>query len=254
MEEMGFFDRLSKLFNIIFSSPIFLGLLVIAILTIVLLIINSKVKNKTLRLVSAIVYAVITIYIFVAYGDSVLVLSDTLVDKVFNAIYFPNIITYGCMILISILLFVRALVDKDLNKMIKYISICAFCLILFLFVLVLDTSKSLGVSLADKTLVYTNETLLVLIQSSTIIFVIWGIILIVDLIVSTIMSKKIKKNINVVEVPQKVFSDTVDFDKTVEIQTISDKEFNKLLKNYTNKKKFGEYTELISKLEKENDD
>lgn len=257
MVEMSFLEKLSALIDIILPSPFFLALLVIAIFTAAILIVNTKIKNKWVKLFTALSYLCIIIYIFIEYGASVLELSDNLVDKVFNAVYFPNLITYVCMLIIAILLFIRAMIDKKIPKLVKYTSIFTFCIMMFLFVLTLDTIVKSGLDITDKTAIYTNESLVVLIQSSTAIFAIWCIILAIDFIVTLINNHNSKKTSSKVKHHPKHKTNLDDkaikaklkqlenLNVTTEFTVLSEEGFKESFNKYKKKKDYNEYLKII---------
>lgn len=192
MNDMTFFERFIRVINIVLSSPFFIALLIIILLTIALLVFNVLVKKKWLKILVSVVYLGITIYIFIRYWDSAFSLSDALVDKIFTALYFPNYITYICMLIISVILFIMTMINKKLTKFAKIGNTFSFLAIGFLFILILDTVTKYDINVYDKTEVYASDTLLVLIQTSMGIFGIWCLILLVDLTASTIV-KHLKK-------------------------------------------------------------
>lgn len=187
--EMSLIDKFKILCDLIFSSPFFIAFLIITILTVVVLVINIKIKSKKIKIISAISYFFIAIFLIINYGSSILVLSDTLVQKVFTGLYFPNFISYICMLLITAFLLVYVLINDKLSKFIKTSSIFFTSTIIFLFILTLDTITKNNIDISSKVSLYTNESLIALIQTSTAIFAIWLIILVIDKIVSILDGK-----------------------------------------------------------------
>src|SRR5574344_1030579 len=167
MTDYSFFERLKILFGLIFSSPFFLALIVIFILTTVVLIGYNKLKNKYLKYGVAFGYFLIAILILIKYGSSILNLSDSLINQIFSFIYFPNIIAYICMMIITTLLLIMTLVNNKLHLFIKSCNIITFVIIEILFVLSLDVIVSNNIDIYTETSVYSNETLMILIQTST---------------------------------------------------------------------------------------
>lgn len=187
------FDRLKILFDLITSSPFFIALIVIFLLTTFVLLLYKRLKNKILKYVVAVNYFIICLMIVIKYSKTILTLSDNLVDQIFTFFYFPNIIAYLCMIILAILLLIKVLLSHYKTDFIKIVSIISFFNILILFILSLDTIIKNNINIYEKTSVYQNETLTVLIQESTFIFGIWVFIYVVDFIASKIM-QNIEKN------------------------------------------------------------
>ena len=192
--------------NIVLSSPFFIALLVIVLLTVLVLIFNRKKTKKWQKILVASAYLCITTYILITYWDAAFSLSDALVDKIFTALYFPNYISYICMLVISLILFVMTLINKRLTKFSKVSNVFCFLMISFLFVLILDTITKYGIDVYDKTDVYQSSTLMVLIQSSMGIFAIWILVLLIDLIAQVIVKYMNKKNNDFLEVENVVLN------------------------------------------------
>lgn len=234
-----FLERLKILFDLIISSPFFLSIVVIFLLTTFVLILYGRIKNKILKYVVAFGYLLIALLILIKYGKSIINLSDSLVDQVFSFLYFPNVIAYFCMILITIFALVATFVNKKTKFFTKSLNIITFVIILVLFVLTLDVIVKQDIDIYSKTEVYNSSTLVVLIQASTFIFAIWVFLLFLNYIVNKINDKlnkntfheiedEVDNKINVFEIPNEID----------EFEKMTDEEFSKSLK--TNKKSFYE--------------
>ena len=104
MIQMSLFEQLAYLVEMIVSSPLTIFLLFIICGFVALLIAEIKSKDKTISKI--LVYGFLTSTILVAfiYNKSILMLLDSFMDKVFETIFFPNIVTY-----VLILVFINAL-------------------------------------------------------------------------------------------------------------------------------------------------
>lgn len=221
------FDRLKILFDLITSSPFFIALIVIFLLTTFVLLLYKRLKNKILKYVVAVNYFIICLMIVIKYSKTILTLSDNLVDQIFTFFYFPNIIAYLCMIILAILLLIKVLLSHYKTGFIKIVSIISFFNILVLFILSLDTIIKNNINIYEKTSVYQNETLTVLIQESTFIFGIWVFIYVVDFIASKIMQNIEKNKFYEMEekqgdVIEKIVTDEI---KDEDFKFMSDEEF-----------------------------
>ena len=222
MTDYSFGERLIKIFELITSSTFFISLLVIIVLTIIILVINSKVKSKVPRYLAAFAYILIMVYVLVKYGAYVLSLNDSLVEKLFKAMYFPNLITYVCMLIITIFILIITFINKKYSIVLKIGNILCFCLIWFFFILILDTVKSAGINIYETTEVYSNEALMILLQASMYIFFIWMGILLIDLIVKKILAA-LEKRKEMIESGKIVPLETDE--KFEEVRQLSDEEF-----------------------------
>lgn len=205
MEPVGFFDRIKSLVEIVSGSSFFIMLFAIAVFTLIILIINVKSQKKIVKIITSTVYGIIVILALIKYWQAILTLGDTVVDKIFTAIYFPNYISYICMIIISILLIISVFLNKKLSLFGKYGSILSFSFLFFLFILTLETIISNNVDITSKQSIYSNETLVILIQTSTIIFSVWMVFYVISLIVNKV-DKKINDPIAIEQENRDVFN------------------------------------------------
>ena len=227
-------DRIKILFNLIISSPFFISIIVIFLLTTFVLILYGRIKNNTLKYVVAFGYLLIAVLILIKYGSSILNLSDSLVDQVFSFLYFPNLIAYVCMIILTILIIIYTFVNKKTKFFIKIFNVISFVFLMILFILTLDVIVKNGINIYDKVEVFSNETIVVLIEMSTFIFAIWTISLFINYIVNVINEKLEKNKFHEIEekVEDKisVYENNVNIDSEVEFETMTDEEFEKSIK------------------------
>ena len=227
-----FLDRIKILSNLIISSPFFLSIIVIFLLTTFVLVLYNRIKNKMLKYIVAFGYLLIAILILIKYGTSILSLSDSLVDQVFSFLYFPNLIAYFCMIIISILILVYTFVNKKTKFFVKSLNIVSFIILIILFVLTLDVIIKNNINIYEKSEVFSNDTIVILIEASTFIFATWILLLFINYIVNIINDKltknefheieeKIDDKISVYEVKEPYFED---------FERMSDEEFTKAIK------------------------
>ena len=235
MSDLSFFDRITSIFGIIFSSPFFISLLVIAVLTIILLILSQKLKKFIFKLILGLVYLVIIIYIFVVYGKSFLTIGDSIIDQIFKVIYFPSMVAYFCSLLISIILMIMTIISKSISKIFRFCNACITSILIFLSILVIDTIMKNNIDITEKISIYSNESLMILIQASMSIFAIWIFVLIINFIVNLI-TKKIDESVEKENEGIKLNED--DF------KPITNEEFTETLNNYKKKKKFDLFKKL----------
>ena len=185
-------ERLKEIANLVTSQSFFITLFVILILTIAVLIINVKVKSNAPKYIAAIVYIGLAILVLARYGHYVLTFNDSFVEKVFKAFYFPNLVVYISMLVISLLLMLVNVIDKKFSLFAKIINSVAFFLIWFLFILLVDTVKKTGLNFYDVKDLYSDKTVMILLQASTAIFAVWISVVIIDVAVRKIADKKNK--------------------------------------------------------------
>ena len=198
MANIPFSERIKTIFNLAVSQSFFITLFVIFLLTIIALVVNTRVKSKAPKYMVAIAYGGIAILLLARYGKYMLSLNDSIVDKFFRAMYFPNIVVYISMLVITILFIALTILN---DKYLMYTKICnflCFSLIWFLFALTVDTVKKEGLSFYEVTQIYANGTIMILMQASMCIFGIWCALLISDMIIRKLSDRMEKKNLDLV--------------------------------------------------------
>lgn len=184
MNEYSFLDRVSTILDMITSSGFFVALFITICLTIIILVIDSKVRKKWIKYGLGFVYFGIMIYVVYRYGNYALSLNDSFVERVFTAMYFPNLVTYISMMIITVFVMISAFINKKTTSFSKILYLVFFGIIWFLFVLVLDTVKSNNIDIYDKVSIYSDESLMILLQASMYVFFIWIAVIVINYIVS----------------------------------------------------------------------
>ncbi len=251
MEYLSVFDLISNLFNIIVTSPFFISLFIILILTIAVLLINIKINKPIIKIVVGIIYFVISIFVILKYFPSLGVLMDSIVDKIFLALYFPNYISYLCMLIVAVLLFVKSILDHTLSRFAKVVNVVAFLIMVFLFILSLDIITKNDIDITLRSSVYSNETLLVLIEATTLVFAIWIVASIVDMVAVRIMKNDNRKKL---DLQKKLASLSLILNSKNELESITDKDFTFLSEEnfyegygkVYKKKQYDDYKNIVS--------
>ena len=191
MEEISFLERISKIFGLVTSSSFFISLLLIVVLTIGFTIFNSKVKTKIPKIAGGIGYLLITIFIIFKYAIAFYNLQDSFTDKLFSSFYFPNLITYVSILLISVFVIIMDFISKNKTLIFKIIGVTSFGIILILLALILDTVIKKEIDVYSAKSIYESNDLMILIQATTAVFFIWMVIELIDY-----YSRKIAKRLD----------------------------------------------------------
>ena len=191
MVEFTLLEKIRTIFNLIFSSPLFLVLLFGLVLIIIDIKFISKKDGKTKKIYSILSLLVIGILISMYY-DSLLVLLDSISKNIVSLIYFPTVLEYIIMLIISLIILIYSLVSKKISSNIKMFNALAFISNSYIFFLILDEIENSKVDLSSKISIYTNDHLMILFEISLGIFIIWMVILI---LIKIMLSKpKVEEN------------------------------------------------------------
>ncbi len=180
MENISFLERISKIFGLVTSSGFFISLFLIVALTIGFTIFNSKVKTKIPKVAGGIGYLLIIVFIIFKYAIAFYNLQDSFTDKLFSSFYFPNLITYVSILLVSIFVIIMDFVSKNKTLVFKIIGVTSFGIILLLLALILDTVIKKEIDVYSAKSIYESNDLMILIQATTAVFFIWMVIELID--------------------------------------------------------------------------
>ena len=236
MEDITFFERIKLLFSLISSSPFFVIILFLLIAATLTLVLSKKSSNKYLKIIVTVLYFISFILIIFNYGSSFTKFFDNLVTKLFTYLYFPSIIAYLCLMIIGILILVKMILRKEKSKFIVISNVMLFTISVLLFVLSIDIIVKGNIDIFEKTSIYNNETLMVLIQANTTVYLLWFITLLIKY-----LANKLIKKLDYEEIPKE------DKEEIKEVRYLTDEEFNKSFENYKKKHEaFEEIKKLIN--------
>lgn len=236
MEDITFFERIKLLFSLISSSPFFVIILFLLIAATLTLVLSKKSNNRNLKIIVTVLYFISFILIIFNYGSSFTKFFDNLVTKLFTYLYFPSIIAYLCLMIIGILILVKMILRKEKSKFIVISNVMLFTISVLLFVLSIDIIVKGNIDIFEKTSIYNNETLMVLIQANTTVYLIWFITLLIKY-----LANKLIKKLDYEEIPKE------DKEEIKEVRYLTDEEFNTSFENYKKKHEtFEEIKKLIN--------
>lgn len=236
MEDITFFERIKLLFSLISSSPFFVIILFLLIAATLTLVLSKKSNNRNLKIIVTVLYFISFILIIFNYGSSFTKFFDNLVTKLFTYLYFPSIIAYLCLMIIGILILVKMILRKEKSKFIVISNVMLFTISVLLFVLSIDIIVKGNIDIFEKTSIYNNETLMVLIQANTTVYLLWFITLLIKY-----LANKIIKKLDYEEIPKE------DKEEIKEVRYLTDEEFNTSFENYKKKHEtFEEIKKLIN--------
>lgn len=243
-------ERIKAIFNMVSSSTFFIAIFIVLILAAIVFMASNKIKNKIPKYLIMAAYALVVILVLVKYGTYIGKLNDDFMNKIFSIMYFPNIISYICMLLISILIMIRTFVKPNYDKTLKIGNIFCFSGMEFLFVLILEYVKKSDVDIYSISSVYANEQLLILLQASASVFFIWIGILIFYYVVEKLANKVEGQNDISVRTTAKPFKMNYKKIKNEEIKDFNDDDFNIAYNNFQNNQNKAKYSEIFGSEDK----
>lgn len=200
MIEYSLWEKITTVFNLVVDSPLFLILFFGIILMVIDALYISKANQKTKKIYIIICLIIASLLIF-SYIDSVTSIVDAVAINFLKLIYFPTMLEYMITLLIGLIILFISLFSKKMNNKIKKINLFVFIINTFLFFLIVDQISRLDVDLTDRVSIYTNSYLMMLLELSLIIFMVWIVGLTLYKIINILISRKEKKQS--IELPSK---------------------------------------------------
>lgn len=188
MVEIGLIDKLNIIYEFLKSNS-FIFLTLLLIISIILDLLYGKNKRETKILYIIIILLVLTYTLF-SYYKPLLNIIDVYIENIFRLSYFPSIIEYFTMILITII--IQIISFKKCSRVQKNINLWIGMVLEALFIINIVAMNDIKVDLNTITTIYENDLLLSIFQMTSIIFMIWIIINILTFIVSLYLSDKIE--------------------------------------------------------------
>lgn len=173
MNDFSILEKLKILTKIIDSSPLFLFCCMLCIAFCIFFIVCIKKDIIVNRWVIIITGLSIGIMLVINYNSVIFDLIDNLFNDFFMALYFPNLTIYITLLFISNGFFIYSLFSRKLKNTHKIVNMISSIIIdIFLFLITDIVSKN-SINIYDSLEVYSNSSLLVLLQLSTAIFTSW---------------------------------------------------------------------------------
>lgn len=173
MNDFSLIEKINILMELISSSSLFLFFSMIGIsllIFFILCIIKNKKINKWIFIA---VFSFIGLIIFVNYSSIIIKILDTIIDSVFKTLYFPNLPIYTTILIISNVCLIISFINKKETKAKKIINLICASILNILFVFIISVVSTYNIDIYEEINLYTNSTLLVLLELSTGIFTSW---------------------------------------------------------------------------------
>ena len=184
MIKLSFLEKLEKLYEIINNHSNSLIILCVLLALLLVVFFTCRKNSKLIKILYIIVYSSIIITLISMYYEHILSLIDYLIENIITNLLFPNLALYMAMLLfINIIVFVSIFSNK-IKFYVKSINIVFFLIMQLFLYLIINNVIVNNINVYEKLSIYTNQELLVLVELSMHLFVVWicvlGIIKFVD--------------------------------------------------------------------------
>jgi membrane protein len=177
MSPLSLITKLQTVFDLITSKNLYLMILaLIVILTIIFITTNGS-NRKQSKKTYILLYLAGFIFIVFQYGSSFMTLLDYAINEVFITYYFPNIVIYLLMLIITNVVLFKTIFSNKADFKLKVINSSAFAIIMYLFILAISQVNSLDLDVFNITELYSSNAVRSLLELSMFIFVFWMVVL-----------------------------------------------------------------------------
>ena len=174
--ELSLFEKMKIIFELLFSSFMFIELFFLFLLLFLLVVVNTKVKNKVLPVFLTIVFIISVITIVVYNFSYVATCVDTFIMKVMDYYYFPSTVVFFFLFILAIFIFIYTIFSKRLLTWKKIFNYGIMTVIFLLFSMFIGVASIHHIDLSDVVSLYQNDQILSVVQLSNLIFLCWIII------------------------------------------------------------------------------
>ena len=216
MLQLTLLEKLKILFDLILASPFFIFLLIFTILVFVILLDSKSYKKKQMQRYIAGIYTLVFIAVVIKHHSSFLNVIDYLINNVFVVFYFPNIALYALMIIIINIIMLRSLFTKK-DKIIRTINMASYSFIMYLMLLVIYTITTENIDVYNELNMYSNSTILTLVDLSNILFLIWMILILINKLLDFLETKGLKTKSHILKDEKEVITIEKEVIKEIEV-------------------------------------
>ncbi len=188
MVDTTLLDKLNLIYKFVKDNS-FTFLIVLLIIIILLDFIYGN-NTKQTKILYICIMILILVYGLFEYYKPLLNILDIYITYIFKLTYFPSIIDYFSMIIITIIVEIYSI--KKLNSVQKNINIWISIIIELLFIINIIALNNINIDLNNITSIYENDLLLSIFQISSILFMIWIIYNLLTYLIKSFLNKRIE--------------------------------------------------------------
>ena len=193
---MSLFDKIKLIWNTIIDSRELKFIIPFLVIVLTVVILSFFFNQKKYRKIYLLVYVFILTALFIVYFNPITKLITNALNVVVNGILYPHLSLYmGILLIVNIILIVTVFND-NLSKFIKGINLSFFALMQLLMVFIIKNIVVNNIDITKRLSVDTNIQLLVLVEASIFVFVLWLLFLLVVKLVDHIQEAK-EENIEI---------------------------------------------------------
>lgn len=185
MEEITFYQNISNVFKTIFSSPLFIKILLLTAVLLLVMLFFALFKSKFSKQISVSIFAITILLLTLSNIGFFISTIDKVIENYIKIIYFPSCYVYMVLLTITdISMFI--ILYKDISKKSKIyiiLNLLYFFIYQYLLFVIIRLVVANDIDIFERTQLYSNVQLTSLLQLSSYLF--WirvGVILVITLI------------------------------------------------------------------------
>ena len=226
MKYISLFKKLTYLFNIIKTSPMYITAIILLVATLFLYSIK-KIDKKKRNIILLLIYIIPFIIIILRNHKNAYKLFDNISTHFFKEIYFPSIYMYLFAILTLNLSTIKSITTKNTEKIYKRINIIFSFIINFFILIITELIIKNNIDIFSKASLFSNKKVLSIIELNISIYILWILIKSTVFVINYIEERIKVKEENTIEelIPE---YETIDknVEKTEEDTYIEEKPIN----------------------------
>lgn len=174
--ELSLFEKMKMIFELLFSSFMFLELFLLFLLLFLLGVVNIKANNKILPIFLTVIFGVSILGFVIYHSTYVAMCIDTFIMKVMDYYYFPSTVVFFFLFFIAVLIFIYTLFSKKLLLWKKIFNYGIMSIIFLFFSMFVGSANLNHVDLADTVSLYQHDQILSIVQLSNLVFLCWIVV------------------------------------------------------------------------------
>lgn len=195
MKYMGLLEKLLLIYEIIESSLVYIIFLGVVFITLFLLL-KKSISKKVCFILNLL--AIIALISYTVYMNHNILTTtfDNIMNNIFTNIYFPSVYTYLFILLFVNIVSITSLLKITLSKTYKTFNAICMLVIDFILVLILEIIAKNEIDLFSKTSLFSNTSLVMLLEFSVNVFIAWIIIISIIYLANIIAERKVIRATN----------------------------------------------------------
>ena len=174
--ELSLFEKMKMIFELLFSSFMFLELFLLFLLLFLLGVVNIKANNKILPIFLTVIFGISILGFVIYHSTYVAMCIDTFIMKIMDYYYFPSTVVFFFLFFIAVLIFIYTLFSKKLLLWKKIFNYGIMSIIFLFFSMFVGSANLNHVDLADTVSLYQHDQVLSIVQLSNLVFLCWIVV------------------------------------------------------------------------------